>query len=139
MTPPSQPEPRADRTSAVGSDGQAPVDRVYSAAEVDERGRLKPKPKQRPAQLRQTDQTTESEIPRDARLEIMAGDLVLRTLFLLQTTALTDTSQSRARIAPDPPGLWNPHSQTLRETWISDWGPTMRSQATAPFHLVHGR
>ena len=33
MAPPSQPEPRADRASTVGSDdGQAPADRVYSAA-----------------------------------------------------------------------------------------------------------
>ena len=88
MTPPSQPEPRAERTSDVGSAGQASVDRVYSAAEVDERGRLKPKPKpkRRPAQLRQEAQTTEGEIPRDARLEILAGDLVLRSANAVSTT-----------------------------------------------------
>ena len=145
MTPPSQPEPRAERTSDVGSAGQASVDRVYSAAEVDERGRLKPKPKpkRRPAQLRQEAQTTEGEIPRDARLEILAGDLVLRSANAVSTTDKcpdrhkpvqnTDSTRPTRSVESsaafftayaDLRGICTCCSQTWRETWISDRGLT---------------
>eukprot|EP00439_Symbiodinium_sp_Y106_P011371 s5878_g1.t1 len=78
MAPPSQPEPGADPALTVSStDGQDSADKDYSAAEVDDRGRLKPKPKRRPEQLRRAAQASASELPEDARLEILAGDLVL--------------------------------------------------------------
>eukprot|EP00439_Symbiodinium_sp_Y106_P075193 s2461_g14.t2 len=87
MAPPSQPEPCADHDLAVGSnDGQVPADKAYSAAEVDDRGRLKPKPKRRPEQLRRAAQAPAGELPKDARLEILAGDLVLKSASAVSST-----------------------------------------------------
>ena len=49
----------------------------YQSTDVDEHGRLRPRPKKRPAVLLPAE---ESELPHDATLEILAGDLVLKSV-----------------------------------------------------------
>ena len=52
-------------------------DKGYQSTDVDEHGRLRPRPKKRPAVLLPAE---ECELPHDATLEILAGDLVLKSV-----------------------------------------------------------
>ena len=116
----------------------------YQSTDVDEHGRLRPRPKKRPAVLLPAQ---ECELPHDATLEILAGDLVLKSVNAVASAGSSSGGsaphKSQRRAKPSHPAARSaasPRPERVRRQWqerTSD-GASNAAEKSATLYLVYG-
>ena len=110
----------------------------YQSTDVDEHGRLRPRPKKRPAVLLPAE---ECELPHDATLEILAGDLVLKSVNAVASAGSSSGGsaphKSQRRAKPSHPAARSaasprPERVKKTETNITSGGSGKRGPQTGP-------